>query len=58
MFPEKSDLDHFVHGFTYVPIEDTIHMQLHLGKEQQLKMTFDMRTKNNLPEVSMQARRN
>ena len=58
MFPEKSDIDHFVHGSTYVPIEDAIHMQLHIGKEHQLKMIFDMRTKNNLPEVSMQARRN
>ena len=58
MFPEKSDIDHFVHGSTYVSIEDAIHMQLHLGKEQQLKMTFDMRTKDSLPEVSIQARRN
>ena len=57
-YPDKAVLDSFAHGSTYIPIEDAIGMQKQLGKENLLPMTYDMRKKDGLPEITANARRN
>ena len=56
LFPNKSILDSYAHGSTYVPIEDAIGMQKELGQENLLQMTFDLR--DDIPEKTLNARRN
>ena len=55
LFPDKLKLDNYAYGSTYVPIEDAIKMQKELGKENTLRMTFDMR--DDIAEKTLDARR-